>query len=283
MSIVHINNQQPTPYHDLNRVLHELVTAVGGILGEDFVGAYLQGSFAVGDFDLHSDVDFLVVMRQELSLPQVEALRGVHGRVYAMNSRWAKHLEGSYFPAETLRAAPRAGEALWYIDNGSRVLERSDHCNTLVVRSVLREQGVTLAGPAPETLLDQVPREALRREIYTTMQERGQEILQAPDRVNNRFYQAYTVLSYCRMLHDLHRGQIGSKLAGAEWVIYQGLAREWDGLIERSWARRANPANWIGLPADEDDFAATLAFVRYMMGLGQEFYGTTDYTDGHRL
>jgi predicted nucleotidyltransferase len=32
------------------------------ILGANFFGAYLQGSFALGDADLHSDCDFLVVM-----------------------------------------------------------------------------------------------------------------------------------------------------------------------------------------------------------------------------
>lgn len=50
-----------TPYPELNQVLDELVSRIEQILGSSFVGAYLQGSFAVGDFDRHSDVDFIVV------------------------------------------------------------------------------------------------------------------------------------------------------------------------------------------------------------------------------
>lgn len=272
MSEGQIYHQPPTPYHDLNRVLHALATSIRELLAESFIGVYLQGSFAVGDFDLHSDVDFVAIIQHELTEAQVEALQVIHERVYGMNSRWAKHIEGSYFPIDVFRKSPKYGETLWYIDNGSRTLERSDHCNTCVVRFVVREQGITLAGPSPDILIDSVSKDALRQEIYTKMQTWGKEILHVPEWVNNRFYQAYIVLSYCRMLHDLHRGQIGSKLAGAEWVIYNGLAKEWDSLIERSWARRTNPANWVRLPADPDDFEATLLFVRHIIALSHEYF-----------
>jgi predicted nucleotidyltransferase len=271
MTLSQAEDPRPTPYCDLNRVLQELASSLRALLLEDLVGVYLQGSFAVGDFDLHSDVDLAVVVQRELAQDQVEALQAMHERIHNLNSRWAKHLEGSYFPKETIRLAARRGEKLWYLDNGARSLIRSEHCNTLLVRFVVREQGLALAGPPPETLIDPITPQALRREIYRDMNEWGQEILRDPARMNNRFYQAYLVLNYCRMLHDLHRGDAGSKLAGAEWMIYSGLHREWEGLIERSWARRSNPANWVGLPADPDDFEATLAFVRYVMGLSHEF------------
>jgi hypothetical protein len=39
--------RQPTPYPDLNVVLGELVTRVQDFMGDQFIGAYLQGSFAV--------------------------------------------------------------------------------------------------------------------------------------------------------------------------------------------------------------------------------------------
>lgn len=52
-----------TPYPELDGLLDELVARARGILGDGFVGAYLQGAFAVGDADLHSDCDFLVVHR----------------------------------------------------------------------------------------------------------------------------------------------------------------------------------------------------------------------------
>jgi|GEM_PF-3730079 len=41
------------PYPDLAPVLTELVASLRRLLGDDFVGAYLQGSLAIGDFDVH--------------------------------------------------------------------------------------------------------------------------------------------------------------------------------------------------------------------------------------
>lgn len=37
-----------TPYPDLNIVLEEFVSSVQTILADNFVAAYLQGSFAIG-------------------------------------------------------------------------------------------------------------------------------------------------------------------------------------------------------------------------------------------
>ena len=48
----------PTSYPDINAVLDLLVLSVQTILGDCFVGLYLYGSLASGDFDLQrSDID----------------------------------------------------------------------------------------------------------------------------------------------------------------------------------------------------------------------------------
>lgn len=56
----------PAPYQQLNEVLDELISRLEHILNDYFIGAYLQGSFAVGDFDEHSDADFIVVLEEEI-------------------------------------------------------------------------------------------------------------------------------------------------------------------------------------------------------------------------
>jgi hypothetical protein len=253
-----------TPYDDLNAVLRALVTGVQRALGDTFIGAYLQGSFAVGDFDEHSDVDFIVVIGEELSESHVDALQVLHARVYDLESEWAKHLEGSYFPAVVLRDATQRGSPLWYLDHGSRSLVRSDHCNTILVRHVVRETGVTLAGPDPRTLVDPVPVAMLRDEIRATMLGWGREILAHPDRWANRFYQGYIVLNYARMLHDLIVGYPGSKRAGAEWAKAT-LGAQWVDLIDNAWGGRPNPAVSVRTPADPAAFARTLDFLRLVM------------------
>jgi hypothetical protein len=251
----------PTPYPELNSVLEELVGSVQAALGHTFVGACLQGSFAVGDFDRHSDVDFIITVRDELTGEQVDLLQGIHARVYALDSEWARHLEGSYFPAAVLRSYEQHAQPLWYLDHGSRTLVRSDHCNTIVVRWVVREHGIALAGPVPATLVDPIPVDALREEIRATMRAFGQEILDDPAKYRNRFYQGYIVLSYCRMLRDLVVGRPGSKRAGAAWAT-ANLDSRWSGLIDRAWDGRPNPAVAVRQPADPADFDSTLQFVR---------------------
>ena len=164
-------NTMPTPYPELNNVLQNLVHSMQEILGNNFVGAYLQGSFAVGDFDVHSDVDFIVVIAEELSDEQVDALQVMHERVYNLDSEWAKHLEGSYFPKRVLQDHSQRGQELWYLDHGSRSIIKSDHCNTIVVRWVVREKGVILAGPPPKTLVDPLSADLLQMEIMEVITE----------------------------------------------------------------------------------------------------------------
>jgi predicted nucleotidyltransferase len=259
----------PTPYPDLNGVLAALTAGIGRALGDELVAVYLQGSFAVGGFDEHSDVDFVVAVRDELPEPSVEALQAVHAETYDLNCEWAKHLEGSYFPIDVLRSCGRRGEALWYLEHGDRSLVRSDHCNTAVVRATVREHGVVLKGPAPVELIDPIPVELLRQEISDAMYEWGEEILNDPDRFRNRFYQSFIVLSYCRMLHDLQAGEVGSKRAGAEWAK-RSLDPSWTDLIDDTWDGRPDPAAKVREDPDPEAFARTLEFVRYAIGMREE-------------
>lgn len=259
-----MNKINPTPYSDLNEVLRDLVTSVQAILRTSFVGAYLHGSFATGDFDLHSDVDFMMVTEKEITNDQLEKLQLMHERIYKHTSSRAQHLEGSYFPKEILWSRTHCGEKLWYLDNGSRQLVLSDHCNTVVVRWLVREKGVILTGPPPKTLIEEIDADTLRQDIFNTMHQWGQKILVNPEKYNNHFYQTFIVLSYCRMLHDLINGTNGSKRAGAEWAK-KNLNPSWIGLIDRTWAGRPIPEQSIKRPADPEDFAQTLKFVEYIM------------------
>jgi hypothetical protein len=157
-----------------------------------------------------------------------------------------------------------AGADLWYLDHGARSLVRSDHCNKLHVRWIVREHGVVLAGPAPASLIDPMPEEALRSEFFETLNHWGRVILDDPASYRNRFYQGFIVLNYCRMLHDLHRGYPGSKREGAEWAK-SALDPSWSDLIDRAWDTRPDPGWQVRQPPDPEDFRRTLRFVAYVM------------------
>ncbi|MFL5560741.1 MAG: aminoglycoside adenylyltransferase domain-containing protein [Gemmatimonadaceae bacterium] len=264
---------QSSPWPGLDVVLENLVAGIRAALGDAFVGAWLQGSFALGDFDRDSDVDFVVAVRDELSDHDVAALQALHGRIYNLPSEWAQHLEGSYFPAAILLDYRQRGTPLWYLDHGSRSLVRSGHCNTVVVRWVVRERGVTLAGPAPTTLVDPVPIDALRREMADTIRSWGEQILHDPDQYRNRFYQGFIVLNYSRMLHDLAEGRPGSKRAGAEWAKAT-LDPEWSALIDRAWDTRPDPARSSREAPDPADFESTLQFVKAVIRESERYAPT---------
>src|SRR6185312_14025093 len=128
---------QPTPDADLNGVLADLVASAQHVLGANFVGAWLQGSFAVGDWDVDSDVDFLIATQCDPSAAEEAALNAMHARLYRLSSHWAQHLEGSYIPIDILRRVVAPGSprrSLLFLDNTSDMLERSIHDDTAIVR-----------------------------------------------------------------------------------------------------------------------------------------------------
>lgn len=259
---------KPTSDPDLDAVLQELVTSVRTILGPNFVGAYLQGSFALGDWDRHSDVDFLVAIDHPLSDAELAALQEMHGRIYDRPSPWAQHLEGSYFPRDLLKQGDKAKTPLTYLTNGSRELIHSNHDNELVVRWVTREHGLALAGPDAASLIGPVPAQDLRQEVLTTMHTWGQEILAGEYAIDNRWAQPFAVLSYCRMLHTLHTARVTSKPAAARWA-QATLDSRWFDLIRRAWDDRPDPSVKVRQPADPDDVERTRAFIKYAIAVAQ--------------
>jgi len=101
-----------TPFPELNELLVELVERVRDILGETFVGAYVQGSFAVGDADEQSDCDFLIPITAHPHEERESALRALHDEIPTRSGHWCHDLEGSYPLAAELRTTADL-EARW--------------------------------------------------------------------------------------------------------------------------------------------------------------------------
>lgn len=256
----------PTRFPDLNRLLHDLTTSVQTALGDNFVGAYLHGSFAVGDADEDSDVDFLVAIVKPLSQEEVTALNAIHASLYGRKGYWSKHLEGSYVPVAAVRRC-ELNQPLWhYLDNGSRQLELSNHDNTNVVRWSLRHHGMVLAGPPVSDLVDEVLSETLKDEIRAVIRNWGDELLADAGGINNGWLQPYVVLSFCRMLHSLATGRVESKLAGVRWALTV-VDRRWHDLIERAQAKRKGQFSRAAELADPEDCRTTIDFIRYSQSL----------------
>jgi hypothetical protein len=227
---------------------------------------------AVGDFDVYSDADFPVILEKDISAAQLSGLQSLHRQIFGLPSLWAQHLERSYLPKAALRHLPPPSREFLYLDHGSRELVRSDHDDSLVVYWVLRERGIVLAGPEPRSLVTPVSVDALQREILETMAVWRQHFLANPDKLNNRAYQPFAVLSYCRMLHTLRLGTVESKRAGATWAK-EALDARWRQLIQRAWENRPGDASQkVRQEADPADLQSTWEFMEYALALGREWH-----------
>jgi predicted nucleotidyltransferase len=87
--------------------LVEFVKEVRAALGDNVVGVYLQGSFALGAADEWSDVDFIVAV--DRTVIDLTPLNAIHAHLYQQPVDWAKHLEGSYIPIALLRQVDPSG------------------------------------------------------------------------------------------------------------------------------------------------------------------------------
>jgi predicted nucleotidyltransferase len=259
---------KPTPYPEVNVIVQELLRNVMSILGTHFIGIYLDGSLASGDFDQDSDIDFVVVTNEEISENLFLELKTMHEHIAAMDSPYAVELEGSYISLQGLRYHDPSHALYPNIERGKdERLKMVSHGDWWVAhRYVLREHGITIVGPDPQTLLDPVSPSELRLAMSSMLQGWATQILNHPDKIDNRGYQSYTVLSLCRILYTLQFGDVVSKSSAARWAK-ETLPGQWAPLIDRAWEGRHHSR----LTATSEDINGTLDFIRYTLESSQQF------------
>ena len=247
----------PTPYPDVNAVLERLLAEVQGVLGAQFVGLYVHGSLASGGFDpQRSDIDFLVVTTDELSNDVLQALQAMYARLRNSGLTWATRLEGCCIPRDALRRYdPTRARHPWLGDDGHFAVEQLGS-DWVIQMHVLREQGLVLAGPDPQTLIDPTGPDDLRHAQRATLREWWQPQLEDYTRLRSRRYQAYAVLTMCRALYTLEHGTVVTKDEAARWA-QDTLGERWTALIERAlaWPRGAQA----------DQLEATVELIRYTL------------------
>lgn len=258
---------EPTPYREVNQLLVVLLARVQAILREKLVGFYLYGSLSSGDFEPESsDVDFLVVTSEELGEKILAELGAMHAEIAASGLPYATRLEGSYIPTTALRRydLQNASHPTIGVDWGFQLGEHKS--NWIIERQIVREHGVRLYGPSPDTLIDSIPSQELKKAVCEMLMGFWQAQLAQPEWLRPRDYQAFAVLTMCRALYTLNQGTVTSKPKAASWAI-QTLAASWRPLIERALTWRHQH--------ELDDLADTLAFIRFAVTVGKEVCSST--------
>lgn len=268
-----------TPFAGLDELVTEFARDLQRALRDNFVGVYLIGSLAIGDFDLTSDVDLVVIANEEIASGDLRRVTEAHSRIRLHKNRWAKRLEYSVFPmAKLVRLTspygpngrhPLEDRLLWYF-NGDHP-ERSDHDNTLVTRWTLREKGICALGVDKASFAPEVTPDELRVEIKNSILGWHREQVFAVSTPHyNRFHQAFFVLNYCRALQDLHEGRISSKREGVAWAKSH-LAWDWHELIDHCWQERQDPDIHVSQPPDPAIYQQVIAFADYATQLAGEY------------
>ena len=127
----------------------------------------------------------------------------------------------------------------------------------------MREYGVIVWGPEPRTLINPVSPDDLQATVCHHLKNYWQKKLEDIAWFRPRDYQGYAVLTLCRALYTLHKGELCSKPCAAAWA--QQMYPHWKPIIERSLLWRSQH--------ELDDVTESLAFVREALTIAQEFCG----------
>jgi len=247
--------QHPTPYPGINALLQDLHAGAETILGDAWVGLYLSGSLAAGEFDpQRSDIDFVIITAGELSPAQVQSIAALHTQLLDRHPAWGIKLEGPYIPLLALRRYDPAPAYFPCARTGGSFGVDQQGIDGIIQRAILREHGLAIAGPAPRELVDLVPPDDLRRASADILQTWWLLQLHDPHRLMEREYQAYAVLTMCRILYTLAFGEVVPKPHAARWA-QEILEKRWADLIER--ALTWQPGDGV------EDLGETLDFIRY--------------------
>jgi len=229
----------PTPYADVNALLALLLSETQTALGDQFLGMYLYGSLASSDFDPHSsDVDFVVVTKNEIADEMIPKLQALHERIATSGVKWATKLEGSYIARAALRRYdPNDVPRPQY--NKGEFLVAPHNSDWVIQRHILREHGVVVAGSPIQPFIDPITANELRGAVAGILLSWWTHILAEPSPLLEEGFQPYAVLTMCRAWYCFEHGAIVSKPFAARWAS-QALDARWTRLIEHALAQQTD-------------------------------------------
>jgi predicted nucleotidyltransferase len=199
--------------------LQGLCEPLRALLGDDLVGVYAGGSYALGDFDPdRSDLDVAVVAEGAVPLDTRETLAA---RIRDRAPPPARGLELVVYRLQTTRSTSADPDFELNLNTGPGVEERVDYDTASVPghwfpidRSMLAQRAVTLLGPRAAEVFAPVERSALLAALIDSVRWHRDQSERLGD----------AVLNACRSLLFAYEGRWASKPVASEWAIEHGAA-----------------------------------------------------------
>ncbi|GGE36562.1 aminoglycoside adenylyltransferase domain-containing protein [Streptococcus himalayensis] len=201
--------------------LKQLQTTIPPILGDNILGIYIHGSYALDDFYPNSsDLDYLILVKEPLNLSEKLALMQE-----TMNELWplapAKKLEFHVLLQENLQNWERAHHFDFHFSpyhlNAYLKNPRAFCTNMNGVDqdlwthiTVAKTCGITLFGIDKELVLPDIPPKIYLQSILTDIETAETDILEKP---------IYTILNLCRTLAFVEQKLLLSKTTGGHWAL----------------------------------------------------------------
>jgi hypothetical protein len=188
----------------------QVAAQLRGLLGEDLVGVYLHGSFALGCGNRNrSDLDVLVVTRRALTTEERDAFERLPAGSYDKPG-WPRPLELSSLTLDQLRPWRHPTPYDLHLTSRGTVGPGEDPDLAAHV-TVLRRAGLALDGPPVAEVFPAVPRadyeDSLRRDFHWSLAREPQ-------------YVRYAILSMARIWASLAEPDgLHTKETGAVWAL----------------------------------------------------------------
>lgn len=249
---------QFTQHADIDKLLDSLLREIRGILGPRLVGLYLYGSLVTSDFDRgSSDIDLLAATSSDIDENKFEQLQEMHVDFTNRNREWDGRMEIAYLSVEALRTFKSHASKIAIISPGEPFHIKEAGKDWLMNWYIVRERGVTLFGPPPGILIDQITKE----EFIQAVTDYARAIRERIAHTHSRPAQAYAILTMCRALYAYKNGEQASKKQAALWA--QKELPEWSSLIQDALSWREA---WRDEQIDHAaTFPETVRFVRFIV------------------
>ncbi|OGK43665.1 hypothetical protein A2957_02855 [Candidatus Roizmanbacteria bacterium RIFCSPLOWO2_01_FULL_38_11] len=221
-----------TVYTPVNEILNILLERISLIIGNQFVGFYLFGSLALNDFvPDRSDIDIVVTTKTILAEDQLEELQQMHKELIENKVPYSDRMECIYIPIDSLRNYVKEKSYFPCLHNGGEFYRDGFG---LLEKHVLRERGVILKGPDPKSFMKSVSLSELQKAARESLTNWWLPKLNNSTSLADDDYQTFAILTMCRALYTIEKGNIVSK---SEAAIYAKTeAEEYSSLIEEALA-----------------------------------------------
>ena len=244
---------QIAPDTEIQALLGRLTDEIRRSLNGSLVGLYVYGSLVTGDFERESsDLDLLAVVSSEIEGDTFERLDRMHARIVEDHPGWEDRIEVAYVSAPALRKFKTETNDIAVVSPGEPFHMKAAGRDWLMNWHTVRENGVTLCGPPPQTLIPEIS----KREFVEAAREHAKGWEEWVHEMRTPGSQAYAVLTMCRALYTSTHGEQVSKKRAALWA--KAYLPQWAPLIKRSWSRRSDVRDE---ETDEEDFNETVRFV----------------------